>query len=236
MAVGSHNYYFEFYDSADDITIRLPSTGTYSGPDVSISTYTVTVTTSGLPSSTSTTAYADGINKGSISGGGTKTLTFDIGTTHSISVDTLFSGGTGVRYVCTNTSQSVSGADSLTFNYKTQYYFTVETEPSELDNPQGSGWYDSGTTATASVSAVGGYTFQYWTGDASGTGLSTTVTMNAPKTATAYYVKMQVGEINFKRYPSAMYNGQNTHVWFQVTNTGNVNGDFLVEVGNLSDG
>jgi hypothetical protein len=80
---------------------------------------------------------------------------------------------------------------TATANWKTQYYLTVT---SAYSTPSGSGWYDSGSTAYASLdngtdSGTGDvqYIFTSWSGDASGTVYSQSngITMNGPKTATA---------------------------------------------------
>nr|MDO8135478.1 hypothetical protein [Candidatus Njordarchaeum guaymaensis] len=67
---------------------------------------------------------------------------------------------TDTRYVCTgwrgtgsvpptgtDTSVifTVSGPSSITWNWKTQYYMTLETSPQGITTPCGAGWYDVGT-------------------------------------------------------------------------------------------
>ena len=114
------------------------------------------------------------------------------------------SGGTGIRYVFTGWSGDASGTDlksnaitmnsakTATANYKTQYYLGVV---SSYGTVSGMGWYDSGATAYATVTPliVDGstgvrYVFTNWSGNSSGTtSLTDTITMNAPKTATANY-------------------------------------------------
>ena len=68
-----------------------------------------------------------------------------------------------------------------------QYYLTVN---SDHDTPIGSGWYDAGTTAYAKLlnglvtSGETRWVFTGWSGDASGTGLtSNPIIMDCPKTA-----------------------------------------------------
>ncbi|MCP8307244.1 MAG: hypothetical protein H3Z53_03685 [archaeon] len=120
--------------------------------------------------------------------------------TFSISLTTV-SGGAGTRYVFTGWVGSYTGSDtshSVTMNkpitetaqWRTRYYLTVT---SARDTPSGAGWYDSGATAHATLTngiVSGGtgtqYVFTGWSGDASGTGLtSNPITMNRPKTVTA---------------------------------------------------
>ena len=130
---------------------------------------------------------------------------FNSGTSITDSVSSPVAGPTGTRYVCTGWTGSgsvpasgtgttvtftINQASTITWNWKTQYYLTVS---SAYDSPGGSGWYDSGTLAYASLSSgtvSGGtgvqYVFTGWSSDASGTGLvSSSITMNGAKTATA---------------------------------------------------
>jgi len=58
-----------------------------------------------------------------------------------------------------------------------------------LGNPQGGGYYDTGSTAQFSVTSPVGYlvqqVFVQWQGDYTGTSPQGSVTMNAPRTVTA---------------------------------------------------
>jgi uncharacterized repeat protein (TIGR02543 family) len=90
-------------------------------------------------------------------------------------------------------SLTVTGSGTVTGNYVNQYYLTVN---SVHDTPGGMGWYDSGSTAYATltdgiVAGTAGtqYVFTSWSGDASGTNYaqSDAITMNSPKTATAVW-------------------------------------------------
>jgi hypothetical protein len=111
------------------------------------------------------------------------------------------SGGTGTQYIFaswstggTNYQKSnpiiINGTFTAAANWNTQYYLTVNS-PHGLST--GSGWYNSGSDAQATLlsNTVSGnsgtqYAFSGWTGDASGSGLSTNIiAMNAPKIATA---------------------------------------------------
>lgn len=85
---------------------------------------------------------------------------------------------------------NVVSAHTAVFNWQEQFYLTVN---SSYDSPSGAGWYNAGTTATATLSngAISGgtgtqYVFTGWGSDASGTTLtSDALTMDSPKTATA---------------------------------------------------
>ena len=110
---------------------------------------------------------------------------------------------TGLSSAQTDASFVVSTSGSVTGNYKTQYYLTVN---SAHGTPGGGDWYDSGHTAYATVTplTVAGptgtqYVFTGWTGDASGSGSpSDNILMAGPKTATAtwktqYYLTVETG-------------------------------------------
>ncbi|MGA3192628.1 MAG: hypothetical protein ABSD73_08990 [Candidatus Bathyarchaeia archaeon] len=121
---------------------------------------------------------------------------------------TTVSGGTGIQYVFTGWTSSDTGgytgsASSSTVTmsnpitetatWQTQYLLTV-TSP--YDTPGGGGWYPSGSTAYATLSSGGPisggtgirYVFTSWSGDASGTGLTSAgIIMSGPKTATAVW-------------------------------------------------
>jgi hypothetical protein len=94
---------------------------------------------------------------------------------------------------------SVSGAETVTGSYITQYYLTVATSPSNVDSPSGQGWYNASTLAPMSTSQYGNvtgasrYNFTAWTTGnmseiTSPTSPSTTVLMDSAKTVTANYV------------------------------------------------
>jgi hypothetical protein len=89
------------------------------------------------------------------------------------------------------TFTEVGGNHTIEFDWKEQYYLDVN---SAYDTPGGAGWYDSGTTAHATLSdgtVSGGagtrHVFTNWSSDASGTNYaeSDAITMDGPKTATA---------------------------------------------------
>jgi hypothetical protein len=147
----------------------------------------------------------------------------------SYAYQAIVSGASGVRYVLTWTSptspQTVNGPMTILGTYKTQYYLTVV---SAYDMPGGMGWYDAGTNAyatlaygteniTAKVRAV----FTSWTGDASGTGLtSNPILMNDPKTAVAnwtiqYYLDVVIDPSNLPPIPGADW--YNNCTWVKLT-------------------
>ena len=86
----------------------------------------------------------------------------------------------------------MNGPETATANWKTQYQLTVT---SVYGTTSGAGWYDNGSTAYAIVASnivSGGSGIQYvltgWSGNSSGSGATSNgITMNAPKTATAFW-------------------------------------------------
>lgn len=131
------------------------------------------------------------------------TKTWSVNTSHTFSVESTVSGTTGTQYVFTSwsdnntqTSRSVivSTSTSYTANFKTQYLLTVV---SDQGSASGGGWYDDGATAyatldkgTVSASLIEDWVFIGWSGNASGTSLtSNAIVMDGPRTVTAQWVK-----------------------------------------------
>jgi hypothetical protein len=130
---------------------------------------------------------------------------YDNGTNAFASLtDSIVNHGNGTRRVFTQWSGDASGTNysksdpiymdqnkTATANWETQYYLTVVSPYATLG---GQGWYDSGTTAYATLN-VGSvdhsngtrHVFTSWNGDASGTNYakSNPITMDGPKTAVA---------------------------------------------------
>ena len=155
--------------------------------------YIVSITVQGLPSGLSTTIYVDGSPNATLSGGQSLSLNFSGSVTHYVVVQSYvpsFNGQNGTRYFEKDTSWSFSAGGSHVFTYAAQYFLTVRTS---FSTATGEGWYDSGATAQATLTASevdeGQDTrnvFTGWTGDASGTALSSSsILMNGPKTAVA---------------------------------------------------
>ncbi|HET9015882.1 MAG TPA: hypothetical protein VFN57_09810 [Thermomicrobiaceae bacterium] len=110
-------------------------------------------------------------------------------------------GATGVQYVTGSL-----GSDGTTFIdqdvvstavYGTQYRLTVDTSPGVVAAGDGSltpsQWVPKGQTVTLTTdpyvpAGADRYRFRWWTGDVSDISPSTTVLMDAPRTATAAYV------------------------------------------------
>lgn len=157
-------------------------------------TYTVTITVQGLPTTLSTNVYLDSAFNGTLSGGQSRYFTFSTSpATHWITVDFYVpnsTGSDGTRYYEKDTSWAFNAGGSHVFSYTAQYYLRVETS---FGVAKGEGWYDSGTSAQATLndgeieeSPGIRHVFTGWGTDASGTGLaSNPILMEKPKKATA---------------------------------------------------
>jgi parallel beta-helix repeat protein len=138
---------------------------------------------------------------------------------------TPYSGGNGIRYICTGhfgTGNLTDGSQtsvsfvitmnsSVTWTWKTQYYLKVE--PTNIGAPTGAGWYDSGTIANWSVASPwpGTTGVQYVTSPTSGTVLMDTLkTVTIPWT-TQYYLTVVSAYDNPQG--AGWYNAGSTATW-----------------------
>lgn len=160
------------------------------GAEAQAGTYSYTVYITGVPSNYGTTVFIDGAPNGTVLGGGSRTFTFAVGTSHAIRVEQYVSGSAGTRYYCSTNTASASKSGSQTFSYSTQFMLTVN---SAYGKASGDGWKDANSYAQASLdvtqisSGVGSrQLFVAWGGDASGANPSSNpVLMDGPKTAIA---------------------------------------------------
>jgi predicted amidohydrolase len=136
---------------------------------------------------------------------------FEAGKPVTSSVTSPVSGPAGTRYVCTrwigtgsvptsgtNTSVTftIGEPSSITWNWETQYFLVVSTDPKEL-SPQPSvsspgPWYCNGTLVTCTAQKISEYVFYQWTvdGESRDAGINPiAVTMDGPYEATAHYVE-----------------------------------------------
>ena len=163
--------------------------------DVTPNTYDVSISLSGVPPSVTVNIQVDGQNQGSMTGSDIKTLSFPIDSQHSIAVDQYVQGDQGVRYYSAQNTWTVSSAGSHTYNYQTQYYFTVGTDPDGIATVSGSGWYDAGANVqtssapqTLNGSAGTQYLFKGWMVDGVlQTGNPISLTLDKPHTTIAKY-------------------------------------------------
>ena len=91
-----------------------------------------------------------------------------------------------------STTPITMNSDKSVTAYFTQTTHTLSTSVSPSGsgsvNPS-SGNYEAGSTVTVTAHPASGYEFDYWSGDASGTSPTTTITMNSDKSVTAHFVK-----------------------------------------------
>ena len=169
------------------------STTTFS---VEPSTYDITISIAGLPSTLNTTLRVDGNQVGMMKGGDVKVMSYPIGTSHTFEVDQYVSGQSGYRYYVQSDSWTAADTGSYTFNYVAQYYLTLGTSPENVTSlGLNSGWYSPGTQVQipAVPTMVNGstsirYVFSQWTVD--GVALTQNgpvVTMNSPHSVAAVF-------------------------------------------------
>ncbi len=161
-------------------------------------TYDVTISLGGLPPDATTALLVDGNKATDMKGGDVKVLSYPIGTSHTFQVDQYVTGGSGYRYYSESNSWTASGAGSNVFNYATQVYLDVSTDPASVTDVTASGWYTKGASASvASVpteveGATGTkYVFTTWTVDGTSRGDNGfIVVMDAPHKVVAKYDTM----------------------------------------------
>ena len=161
-------------------------------------TYEVTISLAGLPTDVTTTLMVDGNKVGDMKGGDVRVLTYPIGTTHTFQVDQYATGAAGYRYYSASNSWTASSEGSNVFNYATQVYLDVSTDPQGITDVTQSGWYSTGSSASvASVpTEVQGsegtkYLFKEWTVDGSSkAGNGFVVVMDAPHKVVAKFDTM----------------------------------------------
>ena len=121
-----------------------------------------------------------------------KNVSFSVTTPEVDSTTRYLFNSWGGDYSGTTPSGSVTmnSPKIITASWDTQYYLTLN---SPYGNPQGEKWYDSGATASFSLTSPIGddftrYFFDHWSGDYSGTETSGSVIMNDAKIITAHWI------------------------------------------------
>ena len=124
---------------------------------------------------------------------------YDLGDTASLHANATAPGDAVTRYAftgwsgdATGTSADVqvimNGPKTVTASWATEYMLNVTSAHGTVT---GAGWHRAGTVVNVTLGAIevndGGKTWQFvdWTGDATGTAATVTVTMNAAKSVTA---------------------------------------------------
>jgi hypothetical protein len=108
----------------------------------------------------------------------------------------------------TNGQIVVNAPTILQAEWKTQYLVNVQ---SPYGTPHGSGWYDAGSTAYASVTPQIDYgngtrrLFANWTGDASGPSSNMSVSVNSPKSLDAQWLTQYLVTFKVTGIPNSTF-------------------------------
>ena len=126
--------------------------------------------------------------------------TWSPGSSHTLDIPSPQSGSYGVRYVFSFWSDGGGQSHSInpitdsiyTASFATQYQLTTSAAPAAASggvSPDCTGacWYNSGISPTMTATPNNVYIFSSWSGNCTGTGLSTMLTMNASKSCTANF-------------------------------------------------
>jgi len=181
-----------YVDNAVNATISPSSqTGDY-GDNVS---FTVTVSNTGRYYDTYYLTVDEGTLSYSIL---PSSLTISAGNSATATLTVTLSGGSQVITVTADGTYADDNAScTVTATAAKQYDLTANVDPpgsgSVTLDPAG-GTYEEGTDGTATANPTSGYEFDHWSGDASGTSTSVTVTMNSEKSITAHFRSTGEGE------------------------------------------
>jgi uncharacterized repeat protein (TIGR02543 family) len=171
----------------------------------------------------------DGINYTSA-----QTLTWGIGSPHTLSTTATQTPSAGTQDVFTGWSDGTSTVSdsvtapatttSYTANFSTSYQLTTAATTGGTVSPTSGSYYPAGTVVSLTATASPGYVFTGWTGPvASASNSSTTVTMNAPESVTANFsptVQVTIGTspagLSFS-VDGTSYTSAQTLTWTQGT-------------------
>jgi len=101
-----------------------------------------------------TKVYVGATPVATLRGGESVSISFDLGTTHSIGVDSIVEHPTetGIRFKAEADKITVSELSlTASFPYYTEYHIGFETDPSDAAQLTGSGWYKEGYTLRVSA-------------------------------------------------------------------------------------
>ncbi len=124
--------------------------------------------------------------------GGTYTVGTVVNLTATADAGYVFAGWSGdASGTSASTSVTMDANKSVTASFEpaptNQYTLTVNVDGSGTVAPTG-GTYEAGTVVALVATAAAGNVFEGWSGDASGTSTTATVTMNEDKTVTATFI------------------------------------------------
>lgn len=141
---------------------------------------TYSLTTVAIPSAGGTVSGSGNYNSGTVV---TITATPAAGYT--------FTGWSGdASGTSSSTTVTMNSNKTVTANFQavvTNYTLSATANPANGGTVSGAGTYASGTAVTVTAMPAAGYIFTGWSGDASGTSASTTVTMNSNKSVVANF-------------------------------------------------
>lgn len=112
----------------------------------------------------------------------------------------------------------------------TQYTLTTTASPVAGGTITGAGTYDSGTVVTLTATAATGYSFTGWSGDATDTSSTITVTMNAAKTVTGNFQATATGgtsTIRIEEDATCNYDGS-------ISSNSGANNGYVINLSNAS--
>ncbi len=171
-----------------------PATVTMNGPITETANFTPNIQVTVQTNPSGRTFTIDGTTYST-----TQTLSWALGSSHTISTTSPQAGGTGTQFVWGNWSDSgaishtvsPSSATTYTANFVTQFLLTMNTGTGGTVSPA-SGFFNSGQGVNISATPNANFSFSGWTGSGSGSFTGSTnpasVTMNAPITETASFV------------------------------------------------
>jgi hypothetical protein len=127
-----------------------------------------------------------------------QTFTWDVGSSHTLSVPSPQYGTSGTQYVFdswsdrkaqTHSITTPSSSTTYTANLTTQYMLNTSVNLPEGGSvsPIGSLWYNSGKKVSLRAKANKNYVFTGWSGNASGTESRYSLIMNGPKNITGNF-------------------------------------------------
>jgi xyloglucan-specific exo-beta-1,4-glucanase len=141
-----------------------------------------TLTTTALPAAGGTVSGA-----GSYTSGSTATLTATPAAGYTFTGWSGDATGSTLSITVTMNSNKNVTANFQVQSNATKYTLVTAASPSAGGSISGAGTYNAGSVATLTATPAAGYTFTGWSGDATGSALSITVTMNSNKSVTANF-------------------------------------------------
>ena len=144
------------------------------------------------PTNYTLSATANPVAGGTVSGGGTYASGALATVTATPAAGYNFTGWSGdAGGTSASTAITMNANKSVTANFAvippTTYTLTTTASPVAGGTVSGGGTYAAGAVATVTATPAAGYVFVNWSGNASGTNPTTTVTMSANRTATANF-------------------------------------------------